>query len=416
MCIIAHSPKGVALPSIKYRKNMFDHNDDGAGFAFVKDKVVHWEKGFMSFAEFEEALERVSSSIDTKEVDFVMHFRIGTHGGNTPQNTHPFIVSRDYNDMKRLNGKTREMVVFHNGIINSVNAYNGVSDTMTWIHDRLYFLYNYDKNCIKNPLITDMITLDINNSKLAFVSTRGVYRIGSWMEGDDGNFYSNSTYSYPAVTYSNKYLYTPSTYSYTGGVYNTYTEDDDSNLPWSIPKTSKITYYKINKERRDEVFIETQADIYDIADISQDIYVSFTSDNKLVGDKETHVESNCKIVDKDLKELSTTDLSRKGMIHWKDNITEFKTENYRVKYVSLDEEKDEMWDLEKKSIYYVKGTKAIITEDEEIFVKETDGKYHFVDLVPATKDKNGVFRVTSYEDLMKVRKVDEVDEFFLHYT
>jgi len=415
MCVIAHSPKGNELPSVNYRKNMFDHNSDGAGFAYVKDKVVHWEKGFMTFSEFEEALERVSYSTNLKECDVVMHFRIGTHGGNTPPNTHPFIISRDYNDMRKLNGKTREMVVFHNGIINSVSAANGVSDTMTWIHDRLYFIYNYDKNCLKNPLITDMITLDINNSKLALVSTRGVQRIGSWLEGDDGNLYSNSTYSYPAVSYSSKFVHSP-VYNQCAGVYNGYTDDDYYNLPWNSPTKSKITYYKIDNSVKERVFIETQADIYDIADVSQDIYVSFSADNKLVGDKESHVETRCKIVDKDLKELSTTDLSKKGLLLWKENISEFKVDNYRVKYIELDENKDEMWDMTRKAVYYVKGTKAIITEDEEIFVKETDGKYHFVDLVPATKDEKGVYRLTSYEDLMTKRKVDEVDEFFLHYA
>jgi hypothetical protein len=40
MCVIALSPVGVNAPTEQNLKDMFKHNDDGAGISFVLDKAV----------------------------------------------------------------------------------------------------------------------------------------------------------------------------------------------------------------------------------------------------------------------------------------------------------------------------------------------------------------------------------------
>ena len=55
MCVIAVKESGVsAFPEAKM-KAMFNHNSDGAGFAYVLDEKVFVEKGLMSYNTFERA-------------------------------------------------------------------------------------------------------------------------------------------------------------------------------------------------------------------------------------------------------------------------------------------------------------------------------------------------------------------------
>lgn len=406
MCIIAHSPVGKPIPSEQYRKNMFDHNDDGAGFAYIKDGVVHWEKGFMNFVNFEEALERVSSTVDLTQCDIVMHFRIGTHGGNTPQNTHPFIVSNDYEDMRKLTGKTKKTILFHNGIINSVEVPNKVSDTMAWIHERLYYLMAYDRNCINNPLIQDMILKDIGSSKLALVSGKGVLRLGSFIEGNDGCFYSNSTYSYP-VSYP--------TYSgyYSGGWGNS-------------PTTVYRTFYKLAPEDKECIFIETVSDVYDVLDVDQNIYIHPSGD-VLIEDNGNFVSSNISIVDKNLLKLTYGQLYQMRALDFKSSHIETTLEygncdarvpwNSKITAVYLRPQVDELWDVMDKKVYAIKtAKKAIITEDDDVFLLNTDGKWHFMDCVVATHQKNDKWEETTFDKLYNFREVVEIDECDVTYV
>ena len=56
MCVIAVKESGVsAFPESKM-KAMFNHNSDGAGFAYVLDEKVFVEKGLMSYNSFEKGI------------------------------------------------------------------------------------------------------------------------------------------------------------------------------------------------------------------------------------------------------------------------------------------------------------------------------------------------------------------------
>ena len=52
MCIIVYKPQNTKFPSENTLRECFQNNDDGAGFMFSSNNVVHIKKGFMTFEKF----------------------------------------------------------------------------------------------------------------------------------------------------------------------------------------------------------------------------------------------------------------------------------------------------------------------------------------------------------------------------
>lgn len=192
MCIIAISEIGKALPDKETMRTMWDCNPDGAGFMYNRRNKVHIHKGFMTFDDFINAID--SLSFDPKDVQFIIHFRIGTHGGNTPQNTHPFPVTRKVKNMQALEFVT-DCAFMHNGIIHSVEMLkNSISDTMEYDRQILADLYDMDKQFYKRKSIQILIEESINGSRMVFLNGKGeIVRLGDWVK-EDGIWYSNSTF------------------------------------------------------------------------------------------------------------------------------------------------------------------------------------------------------------------------------
>ena len=189
MCIIAHSPKNTPIPSAERRAEMFRRNPDGAGFMFPTDGHVHIEKGFMTFDAMEDRLAELSETYDFTALPVVFHYRIGTHGGNTPGNTHPFPITRDRKALKELVLDV-PFAVAHNGIIHCVTPQKGYSDTQEYIVRRLTH--------IKPPFDREILTQigAETGSKFAFMYGNGsVQLVGAiTKDRDDGCFYSNTSY------------------------------------------------------------------------------------------------------------------------------------------------------------------------------------------------------------------------------
>ena len=189
MCIIAYSPKNCPIPSVERRAEMFRRNPDGAGFMFAYDGHVHAEKGFMTLSAMEERLAEVQKTIDLTAIPVVLHYRIGTHGGNTPGNTHPFPITKDRKALKKLVFDA-PFAVAHNGIIHGITPQKGYSDTQEYIVRRLTH--------IKPPFDREILTQigAETGSKFAFMYGNGsVQLVGAITEDrDDGCFYSNTSY------------------------------------------------------------------------------------------------------------------------------------------------------------------------------------------------------------------------------
>ena len=194
MCIIAISNKGQDIPNEETRKTMWTNNPDGAGFMYAHKGKVHIHKGFMTLKALEVALADLP--INPKDVPFMLHFRIGTHGGNIAQNTHPFPITHKVKAMQALT-YTCDEAFMHNGVINSIEmSRQNISDTREYNRQILEPLRRLDKEFYKNPALQILIAESINGSRMVFLNGKGdTERIGNWVVDEDtGLVYSNSTY------------------------------------------------------------------------------------------------------------------------------------------------------------------------------------------------------------------------------
>lgn len=192
MCIIAAKPAGTKMPAMTTIENMWYRNHDGAGIMYAHNGIVHIEKGFMKLDDLKAALTRIGTSIDLDATSVVLHFRITTHGGTLPANTHPFPVTTSIGMLQKLKCDVK-LGVAHNGIIHSVTPRKGISDTMEYVATQLGPLYKGVPEFYKNPHLMEMVENAVE-SKLAFLTGSGdLYTVGHF-EQDGGIMYSNTSY------------------------------------------------------------------------------------------------------------------------------------------------------------------------------------------------------------------------------
>ena len=212
MCIAIYSPKGTMVPSKAYLMNSWDSNPDGAGFAYnTNDGRVRILKGFMTWESFWDTFSKFSEKEDFQNKGVLMHFRITTHGGTNPECTHPFPLCADIGIMQKTDIIT-DFAVEHNGIISLTSgdatsaAKAGIkaSDTMKFIELYMSKIAT-NKDWFHNANNWDLI-YDLVASKIACLAGNGeIMSTNGFTKGDDGNFYSNT--SYQDSYYSSYYSY-----------------------------------------------------------------------------------------------------------------------------------------------------------------------------------------------------------------
>lgn len=197
MCIVVCKPKSIKLPAKETLEICFRRNPDGAGYMFAKDGMVHIKKGFMTFEKFYKALMRDYD----QSLSFVLHFRIGTMGGNVPQLTHPYPMSRSMDELRKTN-TTCKLGVAHNGIISLTSSYGydhtyvepNYNDTMKFITDYMSIIIKnsmFYKDDEKIELIERLVG---SSNKFAILDGDGrITTIGNFIE-EDCVKYSNTTY------------------------------------------------------------------------------------------------------------------------------------------------------------------------------------------------------------------------------
>jgi hypothetical protein len=109
MCVIMIA--GKERPTVEMVERGWNHNKDGAGIAWRErndrgEVEVVFQKGVMELPEIQELCKNVP-------LPYVVHFRVASCGGVSPELTHPFIVSKDVR--LELVGRTKGGVLFHNG-------------------------------------------------------------------------------------------------------------------------------------------------------------------------------------------------------------------------------------------------------------------------------------------------------------
>lgn len=202
MCVVAVKKAGVQFPNDDLMKSMWDSNSDGAGFMYTHNGKVHIEKGFMKYDDLMRAIAQLKKRIDIVNTPVVLHFRITTHGGTSPQNTHPFPISSNEKYLKALD-LTCSVGMVHNGIISSVVVDKDakMSDTMVYIQDVLAPLSMLNKSFYKNDFGKQLMENQIGWSKLAFLDKSGdLQLVGSFLKGTKYNskdlLFSNLNHEY----------------------------------------------------------------------------------------------------------------------------------------------------------------------------------------------------------------------------
>lgn len=263
MCIAVYKPLGVAFPSRKTLQVCFDNNPDGAGFMVADGDTVHIHKGYMSFGSFWKGLKRARGKYGD-DCAYVMHFRITTQGGVRADCTHPFPLSNNLEDMRKLTVDA-PVGIAHNGIITLTSTYaRNVthSDTMAFIADYASLIISGEKwyeepDVFKSKLLLERL---IGASRLAILSGDGHCELlGSGWEKEAEVWYSNTSYKVekvkvaPVVSHSyyyDDYYGCEVCGKYTGAHYNyeldMYICDDcrkkfSSSAPKAEPKVDMVT-------------------------------------------------------------------------------------------------------------------------------------------------------------------------------
>lgn len=186
MCIIIiRKDPSRKLPKEVY-KNCFEHNSDGAGFASIDDDGdIIINKGFFTFEDFWKAYEPV------EHISPLTQFRIGTSGGLTGENCHPFRIA------DKQDGAQNDLVFAHNGVLSIDRPNQNLSDTGNFNELILKPLAKADPDFWKSPEFRWLIESAIgSNNKLVLMDNTGHIEIFNKSAGkeEDGVWYSNNSY------------------------------------------------------------------------------------------------------------------------------------------------------------------------------------------------------------------------------
>ena len=144
MCVIIIKPEGCTIGE-EVLRDAWMANPHGMGFAVWEGDRWIVKKGFMKLAG---ALKAIQPH-DVSEKRLVVHFRFATHGGRSPELTHPFDI--------QLSDNTKAYL-FHNGVL-SVEPTAEESDTSQFAGDLSLVRPDYEglKAFIVSPTMETII-------------------------------------------------------------------------------------------------------------------------------------------------------------------------------------------------------------------------------------------------------------------
>lgn len=194
MCVIVVKEKNALFPDWSTLERCFKRNPDGAGFMIsLSDRVVI-EKGYFTFNDFKTALKKAKKKYGIDHT-YVMHFRIETQGGIRAECCHPFPLSGNMDDLRKLETSC-QCGVAHNGIISLTSTYLkkvSYSDTMLFITEYLNLILDSpnDLKDKKKMLLVERLC----ESKLAILFNNDQLKLlGSGWELFNGCYFSNKSY------------------------------------------------------------------------------------------------------------------------------------------------------------------------------------------------------------------------------
>lgn len=201
MCIAIYIPKNKQVNRLAL-KRCYEANPDGFGYAYFKNGRLVVKK-FVDEnvipSEIEKFHELRKNNLDKQ---FIVHFRIATHGAVGTKCCHPFVVNRN-------------LVFCHNGVLGDkftkgLSKSGDMSDTMMF---NKLCLQKLPRNFMEVPMYKFLLENAIGFGKMILMNKNGTVWILNEKNGywDGGIWYSNT--SYRKVRFVS-YCYKDSDYSY----------------------------------------------------------------------------------------------------------------------------------------------------------------------------------------------------------
>ena len=177
MCLALLKRPGAYLPD-EYLRTAWQNNPDGAGYMFADSGLLHVRRGFGKLKKFLKAWK--ADMRNHPRANFIMHFRLATHGSKALANCHPMPINAD-------------LAFVHNGIFNIHIPTDGDSDTKA-LADHIA---QWPKGWLFDDASWQVLTKFCGrNNKLIFLTANDEVRIVNELSGQwsHGVWYSNHSY------------------------------------------------------------------------------------------------------------------------------------------------------------------------------------------------------------------------------
>jgi len=109
MCVIAIYEDNY--PKLKDLQDMENLNNDGAGFSYIKNNKLYFEKSMNLTAKM--IIDKIK--INKIKLPIIIHFRIKSSGILSDSLCHPFIISKNSKTLNKLKGNNVKSILYHNG-------------------------------------------------------------------------------------------------------------------------------------------------------------------------------------------------------------------------------------------------------------------------------------------------------------
>lgn len=240
MCLAIVAPMGTDKSSkflVDAIREGSRNNGDGMGFAYKRNstKKVFLSKGYSSV---DKLIEAIYSKKLKEQDELIVHARIGNKGEVNSQMCHPFVCSKDDEEVKMLEGFVDKPVLIHNGTFYKYSIHNSrYSDTFFFARDFMSIkgVQNFlkeDKDSFKK-LFEDHI--ETSRVALLFPDDTSLITLGNFIE-EQGYLFSNKGYK----------EYTRNIGGYEYDTYSTSKSEspwgDDDKVEWNYGRENTRNY------------------------------------------------------------------------------------------------------------------------------------------------------------------------------
>ncbi len=194
MCIIAYCKER----KLNYSEltNCWCNNNHGVGVAWQSKGFVHFKKGFMELNDFKAFYDKFN------HIPHAVHFRTQTSGGVCKELTHPFVL-----DFKNpLEGKTKQGVLFHNGIITDWRSKLDIIAYYCIRKNKKFPVGKMSDSRVMAILVKILGTGYLESiaayDRFLIMRPNVVTLLGDWIK-EDGIYFSNLDYEDYSILYNN---------------------------------------------------------------------------------------------------------------------------------------------------------------------------------------------------------------------